>query len=289
MSVALAIVVGFLAARFVAGAARDTLHAPALRRHNHRGVELPTAGGLLAVVAVVVIEALRLIVGAFGVGARPDESAPRAVILFAVVGFGLLGLVDDLLGEGEHGGVRGHVVRAWRSRRFTTGVVKLLGGGALAVVLVAPRDAHSGVRLLVDASVVALAANLANLLDRAPGRTVKASTAAAIPLLVVAVAAGRASDVRSAGIALAVVVGAFAGLARDDLHEHLMLGDTGANALGAAVGAGTVLITSPATRVIVLVALAVLTLVSERVSFSAVIDRVPVLRAVDRWGAPHRE
>jgi len=34
----------------------------------------------------------------------------------------------------------------------------------------------------------------------------------------------------------------------------------------------------------ILVALVVLNLASERVSFSRVIDRVPPLRALDRWG-----
>ena len=222
MTVLLALAVGFLAVRFVASIAPDMLRAPALRRRNHRGHDLPTAGGLLAVVAVVLVEALRLVVGAFGIGSRPDESGPRAVVVVAVAGFALLGLVDDVLGKGEHGGVRGHVSRAWQAHRLTTGLVKLLGGGALAIVLVAPRDADSGARLVADAVLVALAANLANLFDRAPGRMLKVSTSAAIPLLVMAVAASRGSDARAAGVALAVVVGAFVGLARDDLPERAL-------------------------------------------------------------------
>jgi len=82
----------------------------------------------------------------------------------------------------------------------------------------------------------------------------------------------------------AVVVGAAAALLVDDLHERLMLGDTGANVLGAAVGLGVVLACSAGTRLVVLVVLVALNLASEVVSFSRVIDSVPPLRALDRAG-----
>lgn len=134
-----------------------------------------------------------------------------------------------------------------------------------------------GLRLLLDAALVALAANTANLLDRAPGRLLKVAIVAYVP---VTVALGTAP----AGPALAVVLGAAAGLAAEDLGERLMLGDTGSNVIGAALGLGVVLGTSPGTRDVVLVVLAGLNLVAERVSFSSVIERVPPLRAADRWG-----
>jgi UDP-N-acetylmuramyl pentapeptide phosphotransferase/UDP-N-acetylglucosamine-1-phosphate transferase len=81
-----------------------------------------------------------------------------------------------------------------------------------------------------------------------------------------------------------VVAGAAAGLLLDDLRERLMLGDTGANALGGAVGLGVVLACGPAVRTAALVGVVALNLASEAVSFGRVIDAVPPLRAVDRWG-----
>ena len=41
-------------------------------------------------------------------------------------------------------------------------------------------------RLLADAALVALAANLGNLLDRAPGRTIKVGLVAYVPLALAA-------------------------------------------------------------------------------------------------------
>jgi UDP-N-acetylmuramyl pentapeptide phosphotransferase/UDP-N-acetylglucosamine-1-phosphate transferase len=80
------------------------------------------------------------------------------------------------------------------------------------------------------------------------------------------------------------VVGAAAGLLPADLHERLMLGDTGANLLGAVLGLAVVLEASRPVRTAVLIVLVVLNLASERVSFSSVIDRTPGLRQLDRVG-----
>ena len=63
-----------------------------------------------------------------------------------------------------------------------------------------------------------------------------------------------------------------------------MLGDAGANVLGAVLGLGVVITCSPGVRTVVLVLVAALNLASEWVSFSRVIAAVPPLRAADRWG-----
>ena len=161
--------------------------------------------------------------------------------------------------------------------RLTTGALKLFGGAVVAVVLAAAPGEVSGRRLLADAALVALAANLGNLLDRAPGRTLKVGLVAYIPI---ALAAGTSP----VGLAVASVVGAAAGLLHADLRERLMLGDTGANLLGAVLGLAVVLETSRPVRTVILVVLIALNLVSERVSFSKVIAATPVLRSLDAAG-----
>jgi UDP-N-acetylmuramyl pentapeptide phosphotransferase/UDP-N-acetylglucosamine-1-phosphate transferase len=64
-----------------------------------------------------------------------------------------------------------------------------------------------------------------------------------------------------------------------------MLGDTGANVLGAAVGWGLVVAVGSAGEWAALVVVVLLNLVSERVSFTRVIDAVAPLRWFDRLGA----
>ena len=276
MTVALALAVGMLTVTFLRVAAADLLAAPVLRRRNYRDQMVPTAGGVLIVLAVLVIEAGRAVLGALGLGDEPGLTLARSLVLFAVFGFGMLGLIDDLIGGEEAQGFRGHLGALFRGR-VTTGLMKLLGGAAVAVVLVATPGFASGRRLIVDAVLIALAANLGNLLDRAPGRATKAGLVAYLPLAVVL-------GTGSVGIAIAPVMGAALGLLGPDLREQVMLGDTGANVIGAVLGLGVVLGLGQTARTSVLVVVLGLNVAAELVSFSRIIERVPPLRALDRWG-----
>jgi UDP-N-acetylmuramyl pentapeptide phosphotransferase/UDP-N-acetylglucosamine-1-phosphate transferase len=267
---------GAVAALLLERAAAPVLSVPALRRTNYRGHELATAGGLVIVLAVLVVEAARTAAAEFGLGEELSDSLLRSMVLFACFAFAFLGLTDDLLGTDGDRGFAGHL-QALRHGRLTTGAMKLFGGGVVAIVLAAAPGEVSGRRLLADAALVALAANLGNLFDRAPGRTIKVGLLAYVPI---ALAAGTAP----VGLALAPVLGAAAGLLPADLDERLMLGDTGANLLGAVLGLAVVLETSRPVRTGVLIGLVLLNAASERVSFTRVIDATPGLRHLDRLG-----
>jgi len=255
---------------------QPVFEAPAFRRRNYRDVDVATASGLVVVLAVVAVVAGAEALAAAGWAGDLAAAAGRTATLLAATGFGLLGLLDDLAGTASGGGFRRHVA-ALHDGRITTGMVKLVGGALVAVVVVAGLAPENFGWLLVDAAVVALAANLANLLDRAPGRTIKVS---AVAFAVLAAVDGASAALAGPGVA----VGAAAALAGPDLQERSMLGDTGANVVGAAVGLGAVLTLDHGATVVVLVVVAVLNAASEWVSFSDVIDRTPPLRWLDRVG-----
>jgi UDP-N-acetylmuramyl pentapeptide phosphotransferase/UDP-N-acetylglucosamine-1-phosphate transferase len=276
MTVVLGLLAGALAVAFLRVGAPDLLASPVLARENYRGHRLATAAGILVVVAVLVVEAGRAVLGALGLGDEPGLTVDRSLVLFAVFGFGLLGFVDDVLGDGTARGFAGHVGALTRGR-ITTGFLKLFGGAGIAVVLVATPGFATGRRLLVDAVLIALAANLGNLLDRAPGRTLKCALVAYVPLALVL-------GTGPAGVAIAPAMGAAFALLPDDLAERVMLGDTGANVVGAVLGLGVVLGRGETTRVTALVIVVVLTVLAEVVSFSKIIDRVGPLRFLDRLG-----
>lgn len=275
MTVLLALIAGFGAALVLLATTTTVMRQPALARENYRGHVLPTAAGLLLVAAVITVDGGRTVLGLVGVG-DADTAAARVLLLGAVVMFGFLGLVDDLLGDGGDRGLKGHLGALLRGR-VTTGLVKLGGGIAAALVLAGRVDGDRPARVVIDAALIALAANMGNLLDRAPGRTIKWGLACYVPLAVVA---GTAAT----GLALAVVAGAAAGLLGADLRERVMLGDTGANAFGAALGGAAVLALGEDARDIVALVLLALTLLSEVVSFSRIIRAVPPLRLLDRLG-----
>lgn len=276
MILLLGVVLGLAAGTALATLLSPVLSAPLFARPNHRGRSVPTAAGLVVAVAALAVEAALALVDAARLADLTVSGGLRVFTLMAVLGFALLGLVDDLAGSGLDGrGFKGHL-RALAKGRLTTGGLKLGGGVALAVVVCAPFAGRSG-PLVIDALLVALAANLGNLFDRAPGRTTKVAVVAAIALAV-------ATGFDEVLLGVAVVVGAALALLGADLGERLMLGDTGANAVGAALGFGVVITTALDTRISVVLVLLALNLASEVVSFSEVIDRVPPLRALDRLG-----
>jgi len=280
MTVLLAVIVGFLAGRLVWVLSRPVFSGAVFARQNYRGRQVATGVGLVLSVSVMTVEAARLVTAA-ATGGGPDVGTdiggPRLGMLVLVVGLAVVGLTDDLAGDAGERGFRGHL-RALAQGRLTTGGLKLLGGGAVALLAVAAtRPDNDFGFLLADAALVALAANLGNLFDRAPGRTIKVAA-----LLLVVAAAATAADRRLAGAA--VVVGAGLALLAEDLRERVMLGDTGANVLGGALGLAVVATASPVGRLGVLGVLAILNGVSEWVSFSRVIDAVAPLRALDRAG-----
>jgi UDP-GlcNAc:undecaprenyl-phosphate GlcNAc-1-phosphate transferase len=270
---------------FVAGAGaavlvwallKDAFGAPVFTRVNVAGRPVPTGSGVVIMVGALAVEGVARLGDAGGIDLPSGTSRGRYLAVLLGLGMALLGLLDDLGGVGESGGFRGHLL-ALRRGRLTTGAVKLFGGAALAITVVSVIEPGAFGRLLADSALVALAANLANLLDRAPGRVTKSGLVAFGVLLV---ATGMSHEL--AGVA--VIVGGAAGLLWPDLRERLMLGDAGANALGAVLGLGVVVACAPDTRTVLLIVVIALNLLSEVVSFSRVIERVPPLRMLDRLG-----
>ena len=225
-------------------------------RVNYRGRDVDLLGGPAAAAGALTAAAVA--------GSPP--------LIGAIVASAALGGYDDLFGVTHARGLRGHFT-ALRRGELTTGIVKMAGLAA-AGLLAAPRRPHVAARI-ADAALISGTANLVNLLDLRPGRALKATTLLAVPL---ATGHGKAS-VAAAGAAATAVA-----LLPGDLAERHMLGDCGANALGALIGWSLAARGSAPARGLALGAVVGLTLASERVSFSAVIEQQPALAALDRLG-----
>ncbi|HYH51532.1 MAG TPA: hypothetical protein VEG38_18455 [Acidimicrobiia bacterium] len=280
-AVLLGLATGFLAAQLIWRMSGPLFTAVVLQRPNYRSHYLPTGAGIVLALAVATVEGGRALAAAAGVGDVAGPGVARTVMLAGLFGFAALGFVDDVLGGDAERGWRAHL-RALAGGRLSAGGVKLFGGGMLALVLVSAAGSSSSggggaLRVAADGALVALAANLGNAFDRAPGRTIKVSLVAWAALSIAA--AGGA-----AGVALAPVMGAALGLLRGDLNERLMLGDAGANALGAALGIGAVLALGPGARLLLGAALLVLNVAADVVSFSKVIRNTPALDRLDQLG-----
>lgn len=241
-------------------------------RVNHRGETVTLAEGPAVAAGTVA--------GLLMAARRPRSGRPRSVSPAAVMGVvtaSALGALDDLTGATDIKGLRGHLTEL-RQGRVTTGAVKLFGLGAAGIA--AGTWARRGRGGLIDSvlagGVVAGSANLANLFDLRPGRAAKVFLAASAGPVVLGAS--------SFGSVLAAPTGAMAAVLREDLAERSMLGDTGANALGAAWGVGAASSMDRKALAVTLTGLVAATALSERVSFSSIIERMPPLRLVDELG-----
>jgi UDP-N-acetylmuramyl pentapeptide phosphotransferase/UDP-N-acetylglucosamine-1-phosphate transferase len=199
----------------------------------------------------------------------------RLGVVGTVAATGALGAYDDLVGAGSTKGLGGHL-GALRRGQVTSGAVKIVGMGSVGLLagrILRPRQPLW--EQLAAGALVAGSANLLNLLDLRPGRATKALVLVGGPAML---GGGIGGSLVTAPVAAAL------SLLPEDLAEHSMMGDAGANALGAAAGCAGAAALRRGPLVFCLAMVVGLTLASERISFTRVIETTPALRALDALG-----
>ncbi len=234
-------------------------------RENHRGRTVTLAAGAATAAGAAA--------GAALAPGLPGRVRVAGALVAAAAG--AAGLYDDLAGSSASKGLRGHLTALARGE-VTTGTVKIgvLGAAGLAGAALVSDNALD---TLVGGAAIAGHANVLNLLDLRPGRAIKVGL-----LHAPVVFTGPPGSVAAAGL------GAAGAMLPSDLAERTMLGDAGANALGAALGLALVAREGRAGRLAHLAVVTALTLASEKVSFTQVIAANPVLRRLDELGRTSR-
>lgn len=246
---------------------------------NYAGKRIPTAGGLICWGAILATSALGRIVQSFLQSLFPAMNWPQGLpwdpwVIALSSGFTLLGLLDDTAGDHRTRGFRAHLSALWH-RQWTTGGIKAAGGFALALAM--GFSLHtSWILAFLDALLVAFSANAINLLDLRPGRALKGFYLSSLIGLLLMQGKGSAT--------LLAFVGASLSFFPLDLHKRAMLGDSGANLLGAAFGWWAVVALPLWGKGALLILLLFFHYWTSRHSLSAWIDRHALLRRFDRWG-----
>ncbi len=248
-----------------------------LARSNFRGRQVAfPAGAVLIACSLLALAPLAILDDRADLDLLDPELRRWAVY---VLGVALLGLLDDALGRGAAAdtarGWRGHA-RAVMGGRFSTGAIKAVGALALAAYAASGRG-QEGFDYVVDLALLLLVTNLFNLLDLRPGRVEKVFLALLAGLCI---GATTIEPLELVGVFVGpvIVVGWFT------LRERAMLGDTGANLIGALAGVAMLETLDETGRLIALGVVGALTVYGEFRSISATIDRVPPLRSLDSLG-----
>ncbi|MBU4173506.1 MAG: glycosyl transferase [Actinobacteria bacterium] len=241
---------------------------------NYAGSSVPAAAGFLFVpVYLLTYVVIRAVEG------FPEKQAfgPAESLLVLVLGMCFLGLMDDVFGDGKASGFKGHI-RALFKGRISTGFLKALGGLLVALAVSLPLS-HNWWELFLNATLIALCANLFNLLDMRPGRALKVF----LPALAGVVALNW--KLMDTFVPYLLSVGAVAlVLLPGDLSERFMLGDAGSNVLGATVGLGVAIGAGNWWKLGVLLFLVFMNILSEKYSFSKAVDSNRPLNWMDRLG-----
>jgi UDP-N-acetylmuramyl pentapeptide phosphotransferase/UDP-N-acetylglucosamine-1-phosphate transferase len=238
---------------------------------NFRGEVIPKAYGL----AITGFALPMLLLDAFMFRRTAEDRLIWAVCISV---FSALGLLDDLVGDKKVKGFRGHLSALVQHSKFTTGLVKAIGGMLAALAVGVYLHRSETLHILLVAGIIALCANTTNLLDLRPGRACGVFWALSMVVLL-AIWPPRGGTIVP-GLWY-VVVPALVVWIRD-AKASVMLGDTGSNLLGASIGLAVCLYLGVAWQVGALILALAVNILAERRSITQLIDQNPVLRTIDR-------
>ncbi|WP_248663289.1 hypothetical protein [Fuchsiella alkaliacetigena] len=244
------------------------LIAGGLVTKNYLGEPIPTAYGSCLVINYLFI----LLVGAY-FNIYSAELLKSCLFFLLVVG--IVGLVDDYLGDGENKGLSGHFRESLFGNRVTTGFLKALSISLFALLMVIKWSQGifwSG----VDFLLIVLMANFINLLDLRPGRAWKGFLL--LFLVLAPLAEAIFFKLLIPILAMAIV------LLPIDLQGEAMLGDVGANFLGSILGLSLLWALPAIYKLLLVGGLISIHLYTERVSLTEVIAANRFLAYLDAWG-----
>ena len=197
-----------------------------------------------------------------------------ALYIFSMMAMFFAGALDDLIGNRNVSGLKGHFKSLFKGE-LTTGGFKALFGGFVGLV-VSVCISSSIVDIIVNTLIIALSTNLMNLFDLRPGRAIKAYLVIMIPIYITLTGSTKVFPL----LILPNVLAYF----NTDLKARGMMGDTGSNVLGISIGVLMARGYGIKVRLAWLVFLILMHLITEKFSLTKIIEKNKVLKFIDDLG-----
>ncbi|MFW5976431.1 MAG: hypothetical protein ACOCQS_00650 [Bacillota bacterium] len=243
---------------------RRWLQKLGLLKYNYNNKLIPAGAGIILVLLSIAGWTLLL---NLDIG---NYSIIKSLIFLSII-IGLTGLIDDMAGDKKVQGLKGHFIYFLQGH-LSTGSFKVIIV-FISVLLVVLRES-SGYEILLDLSLILLMTNMFNLFDLRPGRVIKLFLITSIFLFYI-------FDIFIYFIFIYIFLIPYLFL---ELKEKIMMGDAGSNFLGVITGYGFTKWNWIQGKIYLTGLLLVLTLLSERYSFSSYIKNNCILNWLDKLG-----
>lgn len=235
-------------------------------KNNYRGEPVLVIGGIIYSISLLFYWLFLFFISSVS---RLDS------LIFLLTIIASVSLLDDLLGSKEQQGFKGHF-KSLFAGRLTTGGLKAVVALVAAVLVLLD---NNFLNLLINLGIILLSTNLFNLLDLRPGRSIKYFIFISILILLI---------YPELYIYYFPVYFISIFYLPYEMKASVMLGDTGANVLGAVLAYG-LLQTSFILRLISLTIFLLLNLLSEKYSFTEYIATNHFLKWFDNLGRMNKE
>lgn len=241
-------------------------------RKNYRGNDIPVSVGISFPVSLILVFLFYALIGRYDLSFH--------IYLIGIISICFLGFIDDMLGQRDTLGFKGHFGALFKGK-LTTGGLKAVGGGIIAFFLALSLSGleplgNVWLDILINTLILALFTNMLNLLDLRPGRAIKGYI---FFLLLIILMAGRVN-----WLLITPLLGIILVYFPVDVKARAMMGDAGSNVLGLTLGYYSVIFLSLPYRVAVLLFLIAMHIYTEKFSLTSTIERVPLLRLIDQAG-----
>lgn len=238
-------------------------------RPNYKGEMIPVSMGIVFLPMIIING---IIVAYFTID--PIGMLCLFLFIFGMISMFFAGLMDDIIGNRDVSGLKGHFKSLFKGK-LTTGGFKALFGGFIGLII-SVSISKNIVDIIINTLIIALSTNLMNLFDLRPGRAIKVYVVIMVSIFITLTGYIKILPL----LILPNVLAYF----NYDLKAKAMMGDTGSNVLGMSIGILMAFGYTLNVRIGWLVFLVLIHIFTEKFSLTKIIEKNRVLSYIDRLG-----
>lgn len=259
---------GFIGTTLAIPLFKNLLIKSNLIRPNYRGENIPVGMGIVFL-PMLIINSITILYFDY------ENPLYLFLFLFSIISMFLAGALDDIIGNRDVSGLKGHFKNLFKGN-LTTGGFKAVFGGFVGV-LVSVCISKNVFDIIINTLIIALSTNLMNLFDLRPGRAIK------VYLIIIFVILFNVIDHQIRYLIMLILPNVLAYF-NYDLKAKAMMGDTGSNVLGISIGVIFALSFPFSIRICWLLFLVFIHILTEKYSLTKIIENNKLLNYIDKLG-----